>query len=216
MRENAGAGPHARKVHRNGPSRAALLHHDQAARPAAGVPQGVWDGAQVGERRAWVARWRQKCKGAIPRLCQISAAATSARPIRQRDTALQSHGEAAEAGLMPLRLRCVFPQLPPPHLRPTRPSPPQWRVLPDGRQMKFRRIDGATPLDAREAAIKEFNAPDSDVFIFLLSIRAAGRGLNLQTSDTVIIYDPDPNPKNEEQAIARSHRIGQKKEVCAG
>jgi hypothetical protein len=45
-----------------------------------------------------------------------------------------------------------------------------------------------------------------DVFIFLLSIRAAGRGLNLQTSDTVVIYDPDPNPKNEEQAIARSHR----------
>lgn len=53
----------------------------------------------------------------------------------------------------------------------------------------------------------------AEVFIFLLSIRAAGRGLNLQTSDTVIIYDPDPNPKNEEQAIARSHRIGQTKEV---
>jgi SWI/SNF-related matrix-associated actin-dependent regulator of chromatin subfamily A protein 2/4 len=51
------------------------------------------------------------------------------------------------------------------------------------------------------------------VFIFLLSIRAAGRGLNLQSSDTVIIYDPDANPKNEEQAIARSHRIGQTKEV---
>lgn len=32
---------------------------------------------------------------------------------------------------------------------------------------------------------------------------AAGRGLNLQSSDTVVIYDPDPNPKNEEQAIAR-------------
>jgi SWI/SNF-related matrix-associated actin-dependent regulator of chromatin subfamily A protein 2/4 len=56
-------------------------------------------------------------------------------------------------------------------------------------------------------------AGGADVFIFLLSIRAAGRGLNLQTSDTVIIYDPDPNPKNEEQAIARSHRIGQTKEV---
>jgi SWI/SNF-related matrix-associated actin-dependent regulator of chromatin subfamily A protein 2/4 len=54
------------------------------------------------------------------------------------------------------------------------------------------------------------------VFIFLLSIRAAGRGLNLQSADTVIIYDPDPNPKNEEQAIARSHRIGQTKEVCVG
>ena len=37
--------------------------------------------------------------------------------------------------------------------------------------------------------------------------------LSLKSADTVIIYDPDPNPKNEEQAIARSHRIGQKKEV---
>jgi hypothetical protein len=60
---------------------------------------------------------------------------------------------------------------------------------------------------------QEFRRPDSETFIFLLSIRAAGRGLNLQTSDTVIIFDPDHNPKNEEQAIARSHRIGQTKEV---
>ncbi|KAG1660651.1 hypothetical protein FOA52_008011 [Chlamydomonas sp. UWO 241] len=88
-----------------------------------------------------------------------------------------------------------------------------WRELPGGKKMNFRRIDGATPLEMRETAIKEFNAPGSEVFVFLLSIRAAGRGLNLQTSDTVIIYDPDHNPKNEEQAIARSHRIGQKKEV---
>ena len=65
----------------------------------------------------------------------------------------------------------------------------------------------------RETAIKRFNAPGSSVFLFLLSIRAAGRGLNLQSSDTVIIYDPDANPKNEEQAIARSHRIGQQREV---
>ena len=53
----------------------------------------------------------------------------------------------------------------------------------------------------------------ADIFIYLLSIRAAGRGLNLQSADTVVIYDPDANPKNEEQAIARSHRIGQNKEV---
>ena len=65
----------------------------------------------------------------------------------------------------------------------------------------------------RETAIQKFNAPNSECFIFLLSIRAAGRGLNLQSADTVVIYDPDPNPKNEEQAIARSHRIGQKREV---
>lgn len=53
---------------------------------------------------------------------------------------------------------------------------------------------------ARESAIRKFNAANSSAFIFLLSIRAAGRGLNLQSADTVVIYDPDPNPKNEEQA----------------
>ncbi|CAA0842565.1 ATP-dependent helicase BRM [Striga hermonthica] len=83
----------------------------------------------------------------------------------------------------------------------------QWRRL------VFRRIDGTTSLEERESAIVEFNSPDTDCFIFLLSIRAAGRGLNLQTADTVIIYDPDPNPKNEEQAVARAHRIGQTREV---
>lgn len=83
----------------------------------------------------------------------------------------------------------------------------QWRRL------VYRRIDGTTTLDDRESAIVDFNSPNSDCFIFLLSIRAAGRGLNLQSADTVVIYDPDPNPKNEEQAVARAHRIGQKREV---
>lgn len=83
----------------------------------------------------------------------------------------------------------------------------QWRRL------IYRRIDGTTSLEDRESAIVDFNDPDTDCFIFLLSIRAAGRGLNLQTADTVVIYDPDPNPKNEEQAVARAHRIGQTREV---
>ncbi|KAI4371557.1 hypothetical protein MLD38_019777 [Melastoma candidum] len=83
----------------------------------------------------------------------------------------------------------------------------QWKRL------VYRRIDGTTSLEDRESAIVDFNLPDSDCFIFLLSIRAAGRGLNLQSADTVIIYDPDPNPKNEEQAVARAHRIGQTREV---
>ncbi|KAJ6806009.1 ATP-dependent helicase BRM isoform X1 [Iris pallida] len=83
----------------------------------------------------------------------------------------------------------------------------QWRRL------VYRRIDGTTSLEDRESAIVDFNSLDSDCFIFLLSIRAAGRGLNLQTADTVVIYDPDPNPQNEEQAVARAHRIGQKREV---
>ncbi|KAG1354873.1 ATP-dependent helicase BRM [Cocos nucifera] len=83
----------------------------------------------------------------------------------------------------------------------------QWRRL------VYRRIDGSTSLEDREAAIVDFNSPESDCFIFLLSIRAAGRGLNLQSADTVVIYDPDPNPQNEEQAVARAHRIGQQREV---
>lgn len=83
----------------------------------------------------------------------------------------------------------------------------QWRRL------VYRRIDGTTSLEDRESAIVDFNSPGTDCFIFLLSIRAAGRGLNLQSADTVVIYDPDPNPKNEEQAVARAHRIGQKREV---
>ncbi|KAI4303378.1 hypothetical protein MLD38_039018 [Melastoma candidum] len=83
----------------------------------------------------------------------------------------------------------------------------QWRNL------IYRRIDGSTSLEDRESAIVDFNRPESDCFIFLLSIRAAGRGLNLQSADTVVIYDPDPNPKNEEQAVARAHRIGQTREV---
>ena len=81
------------------------------------------------------------------------------------------------------------------------------------RRLVYRRIDGTTSLEDRESVIVDFNDPDTDCFIFLLSIRAAGRGLNLQTADTVVIYDPDPNPKNEEQAVARAHRIGQTREV---
>jgi Helicase conserved C-terminal domain len=45
-------------------------------------------------------------------------------------------------------------------------------------------------MSCRETAIQQFNAPDSKAFIFLLSIRAAGRGLNLQSADTVVRSQP--------------------------
>jgi SNF2 family DNA or RNA helicase len=54
---------------------------------------------------------------------------------------------------------------------------------------------------------------NSEYFIFLLSTRAGGLGLNLQTADTVIIYDSDWNPFQDMQAQDRAHRIGQKSEV---
>ncbi|KAL8515275.1 hypothetical protein ACS0TY_014113 [Phlomoides rotata] len=78
---------------------------------------------------------------------------------------------------------------------------------------QFLRLDGTTNTGDRGELLKQFNAPDSPYFIFLLSTRAGGLGLNLQTADTVIIFDSDWNPQMDQQAEDRAHRIGQKKEV---
>ncbi|PKA62718.1 Chromatin structure-remodeling complex protein SYD [Apostasia shenzhenica] len=78
---------------------------------------------------------------------------------------------------------------------------------------KYLRLDGSTKTEERGAKLKMFNAPDSEYFMFLLSTRAGGLGLNLQTADTVIIFDSDWNPQMDQQAEDRAHRIGQKKEV---
>ena len=53
-------------------------------------------------------------------------------------------------------------------------------------------------------------SPNTEKFIFLLSTRAGGLGINLTAADTVIIYDSDWNPEMDLQAIDRAHRIGQK------
>ncbi|CAH8356594.1 unnamed protein product [Eruca vesicaria subsp. sativa] len=78
---------------------------------------------------------------------------------------------------------------------------------------KFLRLDGTTKTDQRGLLLKQFNEPDSPYFMFLLSTRAGGLGLNLQSADTVIIFDSDWNPQMDQQAEDRAHRIGQKKEV---
>ncbi|KAG1757761.1 SNF2 family N-terminal domain-containing protein [Suillus lakei] len=77
-----------------------------------------------------------------------------------------------------------------------------------GEGYKFLRLDGNTKQADRQKGMDEFNKPNSDVFIYILSTRAGGVGINLYTADTVIIFDPDFNPH---QAIARSHRYGQTK-----
>ena len=58
-----------------------------------------------------------------------------------------------------------------------------------------------------------FNMPQSPYDVFLLSTRAGGLGLNLQTADTVILFDSDWNPQMDLQAQDRAHRIGQTKKV---
>jgi superfamily II DNA/RNA helicase len=56
----------------------------------------------------------------------------------------------------------------------------------------FQRLDGTVPSEARKKSIQHFNAPDSPDFAFLLSTRAGGLGINLETADTVIIFDVCP------------------------
>jgi len=77
----------------------------------------------------------------------------------------------------------------------------------------YLRLDGSTKPDERGELLKIFNAENSPYFLFMLSTRAGGLGLNLQTADTVIIFDSDWNPHQDMQAQDRAHRIGQKKEV---
>lgn len=81
------------------------------------------------------------------------------------------------------------------------------------RGFKYLRLDGGTKSDERADLLKLFNAEGSEYFCFLLSTRAGGLGLNLQTADTVIIYDSDWNPFQDLQAQDRAHRIGQRNEV---
>ena len=77
---------------------------------------------------------------------------------------------------------------------------------------KYLRLDGSTKAEERGDLLALFNG-ESDYFLFLLSTRAGGLGLNLQQADTVIIFDSDWNPHQDLQAQDRAHRIGQKNEV---
>merc|ERR1712045_435509 len=83
----------------------------------------------------------------------------------------------------------------------------------EGEGYKYERIDGSITGTLRQDAIDRFNADGAEQFVFLLSTRAGGLGINLYTADTVIIYDSDWNPHNDIQALSRAHRIGQKNKV---
>lgn len=81
------------------------------------------------------------------------------------------------------------------------------------RNYSYERLDGKIRGNDRQMAIERFLKTDSDRFVFLLSTRAGGLGINLTVADTVIIFDSDWNPQNDIQAQARCHRIGQTQTV---
>ena len=81
------------------------------------------------------------------------------------------------------------------------------------RGFQYCRIDGSTAHEDRIAAIDDYNREGSEKFLFLLTTRAGGLGINLTSADIVVLFDSDWNPQADLQAMDRAHRIGQTKQV---
>ena len=81
------------------------------------------------------------------------------------------------------------------------------------RQHKFGslRLDGTMNISKRQKLVDKFNKPDGKEFVFLLSSKAGGCGINLIGANRLILMDPDWNPASDQQALARVWRDGQKK-----
>jgi SNF2 family DNA or RNA helicase len=84
----------------------------------------------------------------------------------------------------------------------------EWQKYP----WKHLRLDGSTPASQRQTKVDLFQQ-DPSQFLFMISTKAGGAGLNLTAADTVIFYDHDWNPANDLQAQDRAYRIGQKNTV---
>ncbi|BDA48603.1 probable DNA excision repair protein ERCC-6 [Coccomyxa sp. Obi] len=78
--------------------------------------------------------------------------------------------------------------------------------------VRYHRMDGSTAVGARARLVDDFNSNDR-VFVFLLTTKVGGLGINLTGADRVLLYDPDWNPSTDMQARERAWRIGQKREV---
>lgn len=80
------------------------------------------------------------------------------------------------------------------------------------RQHNYIRLDGSSKLEDRRDLVHDWQTKP-EIFVFLLSTRAGGLGINLTAADTVIFYDSDWNPTIDSQAMDRAHRLGQTKQV---
>ncbi|XP_075228999.1 DNA repair and recombination protein RAD54-like okr isoform X2 [Lycorma delicatula] len=79
------------------------------------------------------------------------------------------------------------------------------------RNYKYVRLDGSMSIKNRAKVVEKFNDPNGSEFIFMLSSKAGGCGLNLIGANRLVMFDPDWNPANDDQAMARVWRDGQKK-----
>ncbi|VDM28272.1 unnamed protein product [Toxocara canis] len=79
------------------------------------------------------------------------------------------------------------------------------------RRYGYVRLDGSSSIKQRAKIVQKFNDPASPEYVFLLSSKAGGCGLNLIGANRLVMFDPDWNPANDDQAMARVWRDGQKK-----
>jgi len=79
------------------------------------------------------------------------------------------------------------------------------------RSYNYVRLDGTMTIKKRAKVVDNFNSDSSNDFIFMLSSKAGGCGLNLIGANRLVMFDPDWNPANDDQAMARVWRDGQKK-----
>lgn len=80
------------------------------------------------------------------------------------------------------------------------------------RQYKYLRLDGSSKLGDRRDLVNDWQTRP-ELFVFLLSTRAGGLGINLTAADTVVFFDSDWNPTIDSQAMDRAHRLGQTRQV---
>lgn len=80
------------------------------------------------------------------------------------------------------------------------------------RAYKSLRLDGTMNVNKRQKLVDRFNDPDGQEFVFLLSSKAGGCGINLVGANRLVLFDPDWNPAADQQALARVWRDGQKKD----
>ena len=80
--------------------------------------------------------------------------------------------------------------------------------------VQYAYLDGSTSAKNRKQAVDDFQN-NADIKVFLISLKAGGVGLNLTAADYIYLVDPWWNPAVEQQAIDRTHRIGQKNKIFA-